>query len=430
MEYNVEKYGEKKVFSEQCQQFMKEKLGGKDIYSLSLEELKTYKEDLEHLIEENSMLELCSKLLNNAAYGACANRFFYYYDMRVASDITAEARNLTKFMWNRLEEFFHEDIWQRKDLWEKFGFELDESKHDWFREQHISEYSDTDSVYTQYGDFFRCWTPETLASIPERDDKIKWILRFNKEFLDKQNTEWMNDMYNPRHCHSIHEFELETVSEATITLKKKKYLKAMSYSKGKWFTPSKITGVGIELIKTTSPKLAKEIITDMTRSLVYDTGKMSKEEYILYFNSRLDKWKKKFWAAPIEDISQSINVGNYKKYVLCDEEDLMFAKQTPVSVKCAARYNYLAKKNNQRNLRIVQGQKVKYYNIRLGNTKKAETDYFGYPSGELPSWAPPCDKPIQWQKNVLDPLNRFLEVMKFPLLNNNGTVQFDLFGNA
>ena len=99
-------------------------------------------------------------------------------------------------------------------------------------------------------------------------------------------------------------------------------------------------------------------------------------------------------------------------------------------IKCAARYNYLAKKNNQRNLRIVQGQKVKYYNIRLGSTKKAETDYFGYPSGELPSWAPQCDKAIQWQKNVLDPLNRFLEVMKFPLLNSNGTVQFDLFGNA
>ena len=43
MEYNVEKYGEKKVFSEQCQQFMKEKLGGRDIYSLSLEELRLIK---------------------------------------------------------------------------------------------------------------------------------------------------------------------------------------------------------------------------------------------------------------------------------------------------------------------------------------------------------------------------------------------------
>ena len=35
MEYNIEKYGEKKVFSEQCQQFMKEKLGGRDIYSFT-----------------------------------------------------------------------------------------------------------------------------------------------------------------------------------------------------------------------------------------------------------------------------------------------------------------------------------------------------------------------------------------------------------
>lgn len=427
--YDIAKYGPKAEFSEAVKKFMEERLDGRDIYSLSLEELETYKNDLEILIAENNMLELSSKLLGNAAYGASANRFFYFYNMAVASDITGEARHLTKFMWDRLELFFHEDIWERKDLWEKFGFELDESKHDWYRTRNVSEYSDTDSVYTSYGDFFRCWTPETLKSVPTRDDKIKWILRFNQEFLDGQNTEWMNEMYNPRHCHSVHKFELETVSEATITLKKKKYLKAMSYSKGKWFTPSKITGVGIELIKTTSPKLAKEIITDMTKSLVYETGTMSKEEYTVYFNQKLDKWKKKFWAAPIEDISQSINVGNYKKYVLCDEEDLAFAKQTPVSVKCAARYNYLAKKNNQRNLRITQGMKVKYYNITLsGHGKKAVTDYFGYPAGELPSWAPPIDKAIQWQKNVLDPLNRFLEVMKIPPVNGSGTIQFDLFG--
>lgn len=147
MEYNIEKYGEKKSFTEQCQNFLKERLGTDDIYSLSLDELKKYKEDLAHLIEENSMLELCAKLCNNAAYGACANRFFYYYENSLASSITGEARNLTKFMWNRLELFFHEDIWERKDLWKEFGFELDESKHDWYRKQHVSVYSDTDSTH-------------------------------------------------------------------------------------------------------------------------------------------------------------------------------------------------------------------------------------------------------------------------------------------
>lgn len=283
------------------------------------------------------------------------------------------------------------------------------------------------SVYTSYGDFFRCWTPEALKTVPDRDAKIQWILNFNQEFLDKQNTEWMDEMYNPRHAKSVHAFELETVSEATIVLKKKKYLKAMSFSKGKWFTPSKITGVGVELIKSTSPKLAKEIITDMTRSLVYEAGSMDKQTYMLYFNDKLSKWKTKFWNAPIEDISQSIGIGQYKKYVLDDKDELVFAKKAPVSVKCAGRYNYLAHKNNQDNKRMMSG-KIKYYNICLGGGKKKEIDYFGYPAGELPDWAPPCDKPTQWQKNVIEPLNRFLEAMNLPLVSGSGVLQFDLFG--
>lgn len=283
------------------------------------------------------------------------------------------------------------------------------------------------SVYTSYGDFFRCWTPEALKTVPDRDAKIQWILNFNQEFLDKQNTEWMDEMYNPRHAKSVHAFELETVSEATIVLKKKKYLKAMSFSKGKWFTPSKITGVGVELIKSTSPKLAKEIITDMTRSLVYEAGSMEKQTYMLYFNDKLSKWKTKFWNAPIEDISQSIGIGQYKKYVIDDKDELVFAKKAPVSVKCAGRYNYLAHKNNQDNKRMMSG-KIKYYNICLGGGKKKEIDYFGYPAGELPDWAPPCDKPTQWQKNVIEPLNRFLEAMNLPLVSGSGVLQFDLFG--
>jgi hypothetical protein len=281
------------------------------------------------------------------------------------------------------------------------------------------------SVYTSYGNFFKCWTEEALKSVPTRDDKINWILKFNQEYLDQQNCDWIQDeLYGDRNCKSVHKFELETVNEAQICLKKKKYLKALSWSKGKWFNPSKMTGVGVELIKTTSPKLAKEIITDMTKSLVYECGTMPKEEYAIYFNQKLATWKKKFYSAPIEDISQSINVGAYKKYVVDDRNDLIFEKRTPVSVKCAARFNYLANKNNQNNLRITQGQKIKYYNIRI-NSK--ETDYFGYPAGELPDWAPKVDKTIQWQKNVIDPINRFLEVMEIPMVNASGTIEFDLF---
>ena len=52
------------------------------------------------------------------------------------------------------------------------------------------------------------------------------------------------------------------------------------------------------------------------------------------------------------------------------------------------------------------------------------TGYFGFPAGELPKWAPKMDKQTQWQKNVIDPINRFLEVMNIPLANASNVFQY------
>ncbi len=133
-------------FSEDIVELLKEHYPDKDIYNMSLEELKTFKEDLTALRQEYTLLEMAHKTLGNAAYGAAANCFFYFYNVALAGDITGECRNLTQTMWHNLEEFFHETLWERKDLQKQFDFELDESKHDWYRKQTVSIYSDTDSI--------------------------------------------------------------------------------------------------------------------------------------------------------------------------------------------------------------------------------------------------------------------------------------------
>lgn len=125
----------------------KEKFPNKDIYNMSLEDLTHLRDDVEALREEFSLIELAYKVLSNGAYGASANaKGFYFYNLAVAGDITGECRALTKYFWTHLEEFFHETVWERKDLWEKFGFELDESKRELCRSLPVSCYSDTDSV--------------------------------------------------------------------------------------------------------------------------------------------------------------------------------------------------------------------------------------------------------------------------------------------
>lgn len=133
-------------FSEDIRKFLKEEYPNVDIENMTLDELKAFKEEVQAKRQEYLLLEMAQKTLGNAAYGAAASPWFYFFNVDLAADITGECRHLTKTMWANMENWFHEEIWKRKDLWEKFDFALDESKHDWYRNQTVSIYSDTDST--------------------------------------------------------------------------------------------------------------------------------------------------------------------------------------------------------------------------------------------------------------------------------------------
>ena len=136
-------------FSEDIKKLLKDKYPDKDIYSMSLEELKLFREEIENLREEYSLIELGAKTLSNSLYGASANKWFYFYNLALAGYITAECRQLTKTMWNKLDDFIQNDIWERKDLWEKFNFKLDEKRRKYLTDSLLnscSVYSDTDSL--------------------------------------------------------------------------------------------------------------------------------------------------------------------------------------------------------------------------------------------------------------------------------------------
>lgn len=415
-------------FSDRIKVFLKSHFPDEDIYNMSLDELEDFKKRVIQKRQEYSLLELAMKTSGNAAYGACASPYFFFFNPWLAGDITGECRELTQTMWKNLNGFFRETIWERKDLWEQFDFKLDESLHDWARAQDFSIYSDTDSVYTTYGPLFHCMLPEYQKKYESDEEKIKWILKFNKEFLDKQNNQWCEEMYGPRFGKNVHEFELETISKSQIVIKKKKYLKGLVYNKGKILKEPKVSGTGIEIIKSTTPKLCREILSDLMRSLMFDFDENHKEEFILEFNEKLKQYKKKFWNAPYEDISQSVGIGDYKKFVINDDTMLEFEKRIPPSVHAIARFNYLAKKNGEKQKCLYSG-KIKYYNVRLGqHGKNPVIGFFGFPAGELPDWRPEMDKLIQWEKTVINPINRFLEVMNIPLASAYDNIQMSLFG--
>ena len=59
-----------------------------------------------------------------------------------------------------------------------YDIEVDDNSHTFIANNMLVH----NSVYTTYENFFKCFTPEYLAKYPTVEDKINWILKFNKEF--------------------------------------------------------------------------------------------------------------------------------------------------------------------------------------------------------------------------------------------------------
>lgn len=301
-----------------------------------------------------------------------------------------------------------------------YDIEVDDNSHTFIANDILVH----NSVYTTYGTLFDAMTKESQEKFNTPEKRVQFILKFNKEFLDKQNTTWCENIYNPRHGKSIHEFELETISIAQINLAKKHYLKALVYSKGKFFEKPKLSATGIELVQSSSPGFCRDNLPKILNELMFNFNPQHPEQFIYGFLQQIREFRKQFYTSDIEYISQSVKIGEYKKYVIDDKNMLILAKRCPPGVHSIARYNFLAHKHGQDNLRITSG-KIKYYNI-LGNGKDSG-GFFGFPAGELPTWAPPMDKYTQWDKCVISPLNRFLQVLNIPLLQASEEQQLSLF---
>ena len=413
-------------FSQNTIDFLNKEFPDIDQKTISEMDLTTLQHLRDKVIEkrqEYSLIELSYKTCANAAYGSCGNEHFYFYDVDLAASITAECYALTSFFWERLSTFLKEDIWNMPELQKRLDIELDESRHDWIREQTLSHQADTDSVYTSYGPLFECFTEECKQKYATDEAKVRWLLRFYKEFMDGQQYQWCEELYNKRHGHNVHEFELELICKASISIVKKKYVKGVAFEKGHFMIDNpKLKSTGVEIVKSTTPSICRRFLKDIVNDLLYKYDDAHREEFIYMLNEKLRRYYAEFHAAPIDDIAQSVGVGDYRRYVIDDTDNLEFEKGCPFSVKAAARYNYLANKNGRSDLRIMSG-KIKYYNIRVGQN----TCFFGFPYGECPSFAPPVDYTKQWEKTVIDPLNRFMTAMRLPNIGPTNNIQMTLF---
>ena len=132
----------------------------------------------------------------------------------------------------------------------------------------------------------------------------------------------------------------------------------------------------------------------------------------------MKKSKKEFQLADIDDISFNRRTNNIEKYIVDDQIEFQVGLKCPANVKAAGYYNYVLNQNNKYKNKykvIGNGEKLKIYNC-----KTPISEVYAYLPGEHPyEIAPQVDFDTQFEKCMIDPLNRVLKAIGLQTLDTN-----------
>lgn len=401
--------------------------GTKELYIYN--NLVELKEMVSKEVTYLSSFEQACKLLMNSLYGGSSHVAFAFFSLELANDITGEARNLIHLMEDHIPNWFQNNWLNNKELHNLLNINV---KPNYNSSRPLTKVvaGDTDSVYLSYEGLLDSIEGSESMTIEQKRDIL---VNLNLKFLDAHNNEFMTNYYNKRHAKSVHNFELETIcmSECRLNVKKR-YAQLLLWKDGKVYDVDKLPmkTKGLEMIKSSYPKQARESLKELVRFLLEDK---SNDFLLQRLNIEMQKQREVFNNADIEDVCGNVKVQNYTNYILDDNNALgvQVAPKCPYNAKALGNYNNIRNVNNLPGDPIYGG-KVKWYYYRPNGIKsqRKEPDYFAFQSRKYPKWAAkyaPIDREAMFEKTVLAPFNRILNAANIGELKRDGSMQMELF---
>ena len=391
-----------------------EELENKPIDQLSKEEAELLVNHYEQLSAKYTAYEQAVKLTLNSIYGAFGNKWFHFFNIDIAESITKQGKNAILYSESIInkyvQEFWHKDT----AVHEQFGIKVKGKI-----EKPAVIYIDTDSCYVQFQDLYETivWNDESKKlSIDEfilalYAFRLKdYIVKCMEKYAEKRNTD------------NFLVFELETVAYNGIWLAKKKYIQNIAWDDKLETTDrhkplKKVKTIGFDTIQSSTPKFVREKLVEALR-IIFERGSTPTAEDLQTLVNFMKQTKKEFQMANIDDISFNRRTNNIEKYIVDDQIELQVGLKCPANVKAAGYYNYLLNSNQKYKTKykvIGNGEKLKIYNC-----KSPISEVYAYMPGDHPyEFAPPVDYDTQFEKAMIDPLNRVLSAIGLQTLDTN-----------
>jgi DNA polymerase elongation subunit (family B) len=332
-----------------------------------------YRIERDIAINENQQMAI--KLLLNSLYGALGNRYFRFFDQRIAEAITLTGQLTIRWAELALNSYLQSVL--RPKTQRDYVLAID-----------------TDSVYVCLNDLVNAVNPSNPIDFLDKvcQDKLEPILEKSYAELYGLLGGIENKMVMKR----------EVIADIGIWTAKKRYILNVHDNEGVRYATPKLKIMGIEAIKSSTPAPCREALKEIFKVIV--TGNETAVQ------TSINQFKSYFKTLPPEEIAFPRGVTKLSAF---KNNETIYKKGTPIHVRGGLLYNKQLQDMSltQKYERIQNGEKIKFIYLRIPNPIKENVISF-------PSYLPEefglhkyIDFELQFKKTFLDSIDPILEAI-------------------
>ena len=328
-----------------------------------------YRIERDIAIAENSQMAI--KILLNSLYGAIGNRYFRFFDQRIAEAITLTGQLTIRWAEYSLNSYLNNVLRTSK-----------------FKDYVVA--IDTDSLYVCVDDLVKAVNPSnTINFIDKASGEIENVLEKSYDELFQMLGGVSNRMVMKR----------EAIADRGIWTAKKRYILNVHDNEGVRYKTPKLKIMGIEAIKSSTPEPCRDALKEIFKVIV------SKNEGDT--QKAIEQFKQFFKTLPADEIAFPRGVSKVDKF---KNHQTIYKKGTPIHVRGSLMYNKLIKDLSleKRYESIQSGDKIKFVYLRTPN--KIHENVIAFPNflPEEFGLTNYIDYETQFQKTFLDPIEPVL----------------------
>lgn len=344
------------------------------------EKKKLNDETLKDEIQKLSNFEQALKILLNSGFGAVSNQWFRFFDIKNAQAITLSGQMAIQWVERYINEYMNKIMGTKDD---DFIIGMD-----------------TDSIYINFGPLIN----KLKINNKPKDQILDAIDKFCGDNIQNIIDKACNDLKEYTNAFSQKLFmKREIIADYGLWRAKKNYILNVLDDEGLRLKELKLKIMGIEIIKSNTPKICRDALRKSINIILMGTEK----ELLDYVND----FKKEYNNFSFIDIASPTGIHGILKYKMDNKDNYII--RTPRHVKGAIVYNEMIKKYKLegRYPYIYDGDKIKFLTLKCPNPAGDDViSILNYLPSEF-GLEKYIDYPAQFKKTFIEPLKSFTDIV-------------------